>query len=273
MISNPRSGRPLNAYNFGVEAIKELVGSQEDVRRFDLAILPASNQVKSSELNVLNSSRKTIEHRYTDIICKRAILWAWTRKLDQIRFDKGAELLCLKRASEICDKFSESLPLCDTGTMRYKIARLAISAAAMTFSTLDDSVEVILVRACHIDYVANFLIKEYSRPEFGYSDFSDAQIFSSKLLNEEEIIKTIQNTKHPKDLLTQLLHSEEISLADIQDWCEVDRDTAQGVMSLFVRKHALYRVKRWYVKTSEFIIMLKRVRDSGVLNKKHQGEF
>lgn len=267
MISNPRSGRPLAAYNFGVEAIKELIGSQEDIRRFDLAVIPAASQVNPDDLNRLNSSRKSVKHVYTKEICKRCILWAWTRTLDQIRFEPGAEKLCLKLATDLCSVFSESMPLCDKGTMRYKIARLAIAVAAMSFSTLKDNEEIILVRDCHLVFVSEILKEEYSKPEFGYADYSRAQVFSSKILDPKEIKNRLLSTKFPRDLITQLIHTDEVSLVDIQDWCGIDREVAQLLLSFMVRKHALYRVKRWYVKTSEFINLLKEIRGSGDIEK------
>lgn len=276
MISNPRSGRPMNAYNFGVEAIKELIGSQEDIRRFDFAVILVASQVNPDDLNKLSSSRKSVEQVYTAEICKRCILWAWTRTLDQIRFEPGSEDLCLQLATKLCSEFSESMPLCDKGTMRYKLARLSVSLAAMTFSTLEDNEEVILVRKCHVEFVERMLREEYSKAEFGYADYSKAQVFSSLILDPDEVRSKLLSTKFPKDLITQLIHTDEISLIDIQDWCEVERDIASSLLSALVRKHALYRVKRWYVKTSEFIRLLKSIRDSGEIEKfnlQKQNEF
>ena len=219
MISNPRSGRPLAAYNFGVEAIKELIGTQEDIRRFDLAVIPAASQIDPNDLNRLSSSRVPVKHIYNSEICKRCILWAWTRSLDQIRFESGVEKLCLKLATDLCSIFSESMPLCDKGTMRYKLARLSIAVAAMSFSTLDNNEEVILVRACHIEFIANMLKTEYSKDEFGYADYSRAQVFSSCILDPKEIKSRLLSTKYPRDLVTQLIHTDEVTLVDIQDWC------------------------------------------------------
>lgn len=276
MISNPRSGRPLNAYNFGVEAIKELIGSQEDIRRFDYAVILAANQVDPDDLNRLNSSRTEVEHKCTSDICKKAILWAWTRSLDQVRFEKGSEDMCLELATKMCSTFSESLPLCDKGTMRYKLARLATSLAAMTFSTLEDNNEVILVRVCHVKFIMDWLTEQYSRAEFGYLDYSKAQVFSNSILDPNDVKNRLMSTKFPKDFITQLVHTDEITMIDIQDWCEIDRDVAKMLLSFLVRKHALYRVKRWYVKTSEFINLLKDLRDSGVIEKfniKENNEF
>ncbi|MCK5614072.1 hypothetical protein KAR91_70060, partial [Candidatus Pacearchaeota archaeon] len=60
LISNPRSGRPISAYNFGVETIKELLGALEDVRRFDMAIIVAANQVDPEDINKLNKCRPVV---------------------------------------------------------------------------------------------------------------------------------------------------------------------------------------------------------------------
>jgi hypothetical protein len=272
MISNPRGGKALANYSFGVESCKELLGSQEDVRRFDLAVIPAAGQIDANDLNKLNSSRPKIEHKYDREVCKRAILWAWTRKKEQIEFEEGAEALCLERANRLCKKFSESMPLCDKGTMRYKIARLAISAAAMTFSTLDKSVEVVLVRKCHIDFVADFIENEYSRDKFGYARFSAGELYKANIIQPEEVMKTIATTKYPNEFLTQLLHNEEINLRDIQDWCEVDRDTANGIMSSLARRQALRRVKMSYNKTPAFITLIKETIDKGKLDS-YKGDF
>jgi hypothetical protein len=267
MISNPRSGRQIAAYNFGVEALKELIGTQEDIRRFDFAIIPAATQINPDDLNRLSSSRPQVEHTFTSDICKRGILWAWTRTDKQIKFEKEAERLCLQLASKLCDTYSEALPLCDKGTMRYKLARLSVALAAMSFSTYRNNSEYILVRNCHLEYIYNLLNEEYSKPEFGYFDFSKAQVFTTRVINPDEIKTQLFSTKYPQDFINQLIHTEEINLADICDWCEIERDMAQKLLSFLVRKHALYRIKRWYVKTSEFISLLKQIKESGEIEK------
>jgi hypothetical protein len=74
-------------------------------------------------------------------------------------------------------------------------------------------------------------------------------------------------TKYPKDFVEHLINNTEITAVDIQDWCELpDRDSAQILLSLLVRKHAVYRVKRWYIKTSGFIALLKDMK-KGVISR------
>jgi hypothetical protein len=263
-ISNPRSDRPVSAYNFGCETIKELIGGPEDIRRFDVGLVVGSSQVDQTKINVLSSSRATVPHMFTQARCRNLTLWAWTRKPDQIRFEDGAEKECIDQAVRLCSRFTEALPLVDKGTMKYKLARLAVALAARLFSHTPDDRECLLVKKSHVAHVAKWLDDLYSVPAFGYLDLTKAQEFMEQVTDPDVVRRQILATKYPRDLVNHLLHSDEISNTDLMDWCELERDDGQKLLSLLVRKHALYRVKRWYVKSARFIDLLKSMKQSGV---------
>jgi hypothetical protein len=267
MISNPRSDRPVSSYNFGVEVIKELMGSLEDIRRFDFSIILASCQVDPDKINKLSRFRPNTKHIYTDELCRKLVLWSWTREANQIIFEQKAEQACLDFATDMCSKFSEAMPLCDRGTMRYKLARCASALSNRLYSIRGNDYNVGIVKPCHVEYVYKFLTGLYSDSVFGYEDYSKAKEFADKVLDPHLIKRQIASSKYPKDLVEQMLHTNEITMVDIQDWCELDRDMAQRFLSFMVRKHAVYRVKRWYVKTSEFIVLLKSMKFQVADNK------
>lgn len=268
MISNPRSDRPLSTYNFGVEAVKELIGSLEDIRRFDLVSILSAQEIDPKELNLLSTLRPKVEHTFTAELCRRLLLWVWTRTSSEIEFEDDATTTLLQLSTELCKSFSESMPLCDRGTIRFKLARLSVALAAMTFSTGKGSPDTLLVRKCHVEFVYQFLKRTYSRPAFGYRDYSRAAEFSNTLLDEDIVRKQIKATKYPADLVRHLLHADSISLNDLSDWCEIDQDSAKTLLSLFVRKNALVRKGRaYYYKTPNFIDLLKDMRDSGLSNE------
>jgi len=258
-ISNARSNRSMRTYSFGIEAIAELIGGLEDVRRFDVALLVSADEIPPEIVNTYSTMRPRVEHVATSELCKRLILWAWTRNLDEVHFEPDATEFVLDRATYMCSRFSESMPLVDRGTMRLKIARLAAAMAARTFSSSED-MSAVIVRRCHVEYVSSFVDKIYSSATFGYLDFSRAQDHASRLANPEVIRKHLLHLRHPADTIRGLLYRDEISLQDMMDWCQLDRDNAQGVMSFLVRKHAITRISRFsYVKTGEFIDLLKRM--------------
>lgn len=262
MISNPRSDRSVSSYNYGVNIVKELMGNLEDVRRFDFALILAQQEIDSKVINDFQQNQDTAEPYYSSKICKKNVLYAWTRKVDQIKFEEGFRNQCLKYATNLCSKFSESLPLCDKGTMRHKLARIAIALACRTFSVVDDDCGIVLVRQCHIEYAYRFLNKIYNAPYCGYRDYSIAEEHHSQLQNIEQIKQTLKETKHARALVNSLLYAEKINIMDLQSWCEIDRDNAQRTLSLLVRNRALFRdtsSQFEYVKSAGFISALKEI--------------
>lgn len=253
-LSNPRSDLAINRYNFGIEAIKELIGGLEDVRRFDACLIVAEGEVNSAKINMLQSDKPVCEHVYTSELCRKLILWAWTR--DKVEFQKDAIQRTLDASISLCSKYTETIPIVDKGSMRYKLARLSAALAARTFSTSSDY-QTIVVRPCHVEYIERLLDQVYSSKAFGYRDFTAAVKSTNTLVNEDLIIKHINDSPFPSDLIKHILHTNKIELQDIQDWCAWDRQSAQGMLSLFVRKHALVREGRSYRKTSPFITLLK----------------
>ncbi len=255
MVSNPRSDRPLSMYNFGVDAVKELIGSPEDIRRFDAILLVSAQEIKAETLNQLLQFRPKVKHEYKSKQCHDLIVWAWTRTADEVKFETDAKTTILKLATDLCNEFTESIPIVDRGSMRFKLARLAISLACRTFSHVNYN--TVLVRKCHVEFIVLMLRRIYSSSVFGYKDFSKAMTLHETLLSPKLVKTNILQTPFPQDLVKQLLYTNEIELRDICDWCGWDRNEATQLLSLFVRKHALTREKRGYRKTSQFINFLK----------------
>lgn len=259
--SNPRSPRPMSMFHFGVEAIHELIGSLEDVRRFDLALVVARGEVPDEVINALPSKRVPVEHYATNDICKKLCLWAWTRKPDQIMITQRATDVLVDSSIALCKKFTESVPLVDQGTMRIKLARMAVALAARTFNTPDGA--NLIVDAHHAQFVYEFVDRVYSSPSMGYAEFSHGIELQNTVQDPHVVLKTLRSTKHPRDLANVLLRRDTVSLDDIASAAALDMDNARTILSLLVRKGALLRVGRSdYAKNSQFISLLKQVQAS-----------
>lgn len=270
-LSNPRTDNPLDSFSFGVVAVKELIGSLEDIRRFDYVLLLSSSDISVSELNKLQSNRPEVSHTFTEELCSRCVLWSWTRSPDQVRFEHGVEALVLEKASELCASFTEIIPIVDRGSMRYKLARLAVALAARTFSSSQD-LKSILVRRCHVEYVCHTLVKTYESDTFGYRDFTDAVQVADTLIDTKAIETKLNCMPFPRDFVTNALSTTSIDLRDICDWCAWNREEALQALSFFVRKHALTRDGPAYRKTPPFIAMLKRLKYTIKGRPEHIGE-
>lgn len=264
-ISNPRSDGPLSSYNFGVESILELIGGPEDVRRFDMVYLASATQIPASEMNRLAMHRPKVNQVYTADLCRKLVLWAWTREPEHIVFAKETTQAILDASTKLCETFTDAIPIVDRGSMRLKMARLCASLACRTFST-DDGVNLV-VRPCHVEYIADLLTKVYSTDTFGYRDFTTAYNNARQLRDPDTIQARVLATPFPSDFIEEMLHASNIELRDICDWCGWERGEATDLLSLLVRKRALYRDGRSYRKNPEFIKLLKTTQLSDALKR------
>ncbi len=202
--ANPRSGRNLDTYNYGVLAIKELIGKVEDIARFDFALSVSANEVPIEQINKRHES--TIKQKFTSELCNKLILWAWSRKPEQIHITTEAEETILFYAMKLGNKYSSSIPLIEGAEQRIKLARMSVAIAARTFST--DDGENLIVKKEHVEFIYNYLEKIYSKPSMGYDLFSlshrQATYLDDALRKSMEIeFKQFSSWKLLRDLLLE----------------------------------------------------------------------
>ena len=257
--SNPaRSRVTMSNYAFGCQAIPELVPNPEDVRRFDAAVILCKDDVNAA---VLNQRAKHVDVLYSQEDARKLVLWAWTRKMDDIIVTPEAWEACEQHAEQLCAEYTDMLPLFDQGSTRFKLLRWATACAARTFST-EDGVKLI-VKPEHVEYVVDLLETEYRAPSHGYHAFSKVQTRRAYSADLEEMSKALaQLTPNPKaiDLMLQL-HDFEVQ--DLMDIGGVTRDEAQLVLSRLVRAGAFVREERFYVKTAGMIEYLRSLQERG----------
>jgi len=255
MITNPRSDRQLISYSHGVKAVKEFVGALEDVRRYDLAILTASGDVPRDMLNIRDEDRPKVKHEFTSDLCRNLILWAWSRVETQVQILPDAVNAILEGAKAMGQAFSSAIPLVEESDQRLKLARLATSLAARTYST--DDGETVVVRKCHAEYVVKFLTDVYSSKVFGYLDFSKAKKAEQEIIDPVYVSKVLRELPYAKTACEKFLNAETFTLWDFMDWTELDRETANRFWSVFVRHNAITHNKTKFYKSPAFIGLLK----------------
>lgn len=264
-VSNPRTDRQVLSYNFGVEAIKELIGNLEDIRRFDFAIVLTSSDVDKKWINMALSERPKVDHLYTSELCQQLILWGWSRKPEQIIMTPDATKEILKQASNMGSKYTSRIPLVESADQRLKLARLSTALAVRTFSTEDN--EKIIVRKCHVEYVAKFLEDTYSSGAFGYLDYSNMIKRETTIGEKDEIIARLKNLPFAKSVVEAFLNTQIISVFDIIDWTGGEIDDCRSLVGLLVRNNAIKRSGRGYSKNQAFIALLKALKMEDLENE------
>jgi hypothetical protein len=176
-MGNPRSDQQsLKNYSYGAYAIEGLIGTREDIARFDLATSLQSDDVSLEETSKRPSSGKA---RYSRQDCADLVQWAWTRNPGQVIWEEGAEREVRRVQSRFDGVFPESPPLLISNDSWVKIARLSVAVAARLFST-DDGIQL-LVRREHVLTAAKILDTVYGDEKFGFKKIGQK-------VNREELV-------------------------------------------------------------------------------------
>lgn len=258
-MANPHKGREVASYANGVSAIMELVGTNEDVARFDLAVVVQKGEVDVNTINTLHSQQ--VKSRFTKEDLRKVVLWAWSRKPEHIVFTRQATEYILGAANRMADIYSATIPLVQGENVRFKIAKIAAAIAARCFAT-EDGV-FLRVTERHAELAVSLMQRYYSKSSMGYRQFSDIETGTKTLIDVHILDTFFQNW--PQHVRTQLvdglMSADRFGVREVQDWCDVDAMIAKKFIGQFVRCQAIKQLAQGlYVKKPAFITYLKRMK-------------
>lgn len=167
-LSNPRD-KSMESYTHGVEAIAPLIGNREDIARFDFAMALTSGEVNMDQIYQLPT---TTELKYSAEDCRSHILWAWSRKAEDVEWETGVEHDVLIAAEWLGGRYVSDPPLLQPANAHVKIARMAVAMASAVFSS-DSSGKKVIVKREHVNDALKFLDHLYSKKTFGYLKMSE----------------------------------------------------------------------------------------------------
>lgn len=253
-IGNPRDAK-MAEFTYGVDAIKPLIGTNEDIARFDIAMSVSLGEVDASEMN---RQHEVGELRYTSKACSELVRWAWTRTADQVVWARGAEQRVYSLALEMGQKYVEDPPLVQASNIRLKIARIAVAMATRTFST-DDTHERVIVKVEHVEDAVKFMNIVYSMDGFGYAERS------SELLNDREVAKqhyddTKQYLVGRKGLAKFLRSTGRFQPKDLESFMNLDRAEANAVVNTLWNARMVRKERGEVVVEPTLHALLREVR-------------
>lgn len=262
-ISNARSEtNKLSGYNYGVDAVRELIGSLEDIRRFDMVMAVASGEVPIEVVNQKNAPE--VEQVFTSDLCSHLVGWAWSRKETDVLIEADAESAILDCATSMGRTYSSACPIVEPSDQRLKLVRLCAALAARLFST--DDGKTVIIRKCHVEVVEEFLHRIYSSKALGYLDFSKAKNHEDKLADPDVVESRLKSLPNCKESVRGIIEAEFIRAEDIVNFTELPIEEAANFIGEMIRKGALIHSRRGgYRKTSAFIEILKKLDRDGEL--------
>lgn len=256
-LANPVSGLTLSQHNQGVLSIRDLFKKPEDIRRLDFAITVASGDVDASTTINIRHDAAT-EPVYSTELSRALILWAWSRRPDQVEFTPEATDAILAAATSMGRRYHPAIPLVEPSDQRLKLARLAVAAAARVYSA-DPSGERVVVRPEHVAFVVAFLDRIYTARSMAYGEFSEQQRRGESLTDAEAtevrgIIEAWDNRDGAIEFLRGARVFKKADLIDILGWDDLDAKKAIRDMS----SRRLIRTGRdGFVKQPAFIALLR----------------
>lgn len=248
-ISNPRNGRQLNSETYGVNAVLKLMGKAEDVRRLDLAMSVASGDVDPALVNRSISDMPPVPHVYTSDACNTRVLWAWSRRPEDVVFTPEATERILEKATEMGQKYTSKVPVVEAADQRIKIARLSVAAAACVCST-DETFEKIVVTPEHVEFVVDFMNELYCAKSFGYDKLSEQEALTSdtsdiniKKLRDAFLILPIMDFNEMAKILYQLPY---FSRATLEDYTGLSKDDLRALLKFLTTNSLVDKVRGDY---------------------------
>lgn len=236
-LGNPRNAR-MSEFTYGVQAIRPLIGNNEDIARFDLAMSVASHEVPSEQINREYEAGET---SYPSDACAALVRWAWSRTADQIRFDPRAEREVYRASILLGRRYTEDPPLIQEANAREKVARLAIAIAQRTFST-DETYERVIVRRDHVRDAVAFIDLLYGMKGFGYRERSSEAISDRR--DAERKATEVRAFLRNKPWLAKFLRSNgRFRRQDLEEIGNMDREEANAIINALYEARMIVKDK------------------------------
>lgn len=256
-ISNPRKGKFVDEKKFeGIDIIEDLIGNPEDIARFDFAMSVSMRDVPNEKINSPNRSK--VKHVYTEELCRELILWAWSRKPEQVEWKDDAYASVYKLAEWMGKRYVDHPPLIQRTNVREKIARMAVALAARTFST-DASGEYVIVTKAHVEGAVRFLDEIYSYDNFGYKRLSQRITRNRKIArkNRKHIKEWLKENRRLMDFLIDRRGS--FRAPDLEEMAHMGRDEVNNCLSKLTEAKMISKSKSQIVMEPELHDLLREI--------------
>lgn len=162
-VKSTKEIRSIASYPHGVSVVTELVGSAEDIARYDIML------VLGDKGTTISDPYWVAQEPFTQEQYRDRIRWIWSRDVEQIIISEDVGKYIQQKANGLNRLYDSHVKIFGTEAWK-KIARLAVAVAGYCVST-DDTYENIIVKKEHIDYAFNYFIQIYDNNDFKLAEY------------------------------------------------------------------------------------------------------
>lgn len=208
-LTNTKAGRqprPISSYPNGIEILTDLIGTPEDIARYDVMCILGDKGTK--EIDPFYEPKEP----FSKESYQTRIRWIWSRKIEDIIITKEIYSLVVKYANQLNKEFNSYIKVFGTEAWK-KLMRIAIAVAGYVVST-DDSFTKLIVKEEHVKYAVNYMISLYDNTTFRFKEFVKEEQSYTDI--DKDSIKILQElfVKH-ETLLTHLEGNSETNKSNL----------------------------------------------------------
>jgi hypothetical protein len=242
--------KPILSYPHGIAVLTELVGTAEDIARYDIALILGDRGP------TVTDPFWTPPERFPDESYRARIRWVWSRTAEQVIINDIVGHYIVEQANHLNETYDSHIKIFGTEAWK-KITRLAISIAGYLVST-DDGYETIIVTQEHVDYAVEFLKRIYDNGTFKLKEYAEHERRYSVI--DDEGVELLQDIyiKCPQ----LLLHLEQIAQTSkntLQAVTGLDNDKYNALMNRLVAGLFVQFSKYDIIPTARFRIGMGRI--------------
>lgn len=157
--------RPITSYPNGIEVIAELVGTAEDIARYDMMLVLADPGSRSMDFNWIP------DEPFDQTAYQSRIRWVWSREPEQIVIHDEVLEYIVEQCNLLNKKYDSHIKIFGTEAWK-KVTRLAIAVAGYIVST-DETYENIIVTKETVDFAVSFYERIYDNKTFKLKEYVD----------------------------------------------------------------------------------------------------
>jgi DNA primase len=157
--------KPIASYPNGIIILTELIGTAEDIARYDIALVSADRG--NSQIDPLWEAPEP----FTTEEYQARIRWVWSRTPDQIVISKELSKYIMDTANALNTEYACHIKVFGTEAWK-KLTRLALAVAGYLVST-DATYEHLILEQDHVDFARNYLISIYDNPTFKLREYAE----------------------------------------------------------------------------------------------------
>ena len=260
-LTNPRAtssgvSRPITSYPNGIEILTDLIGTAEDIARFDLMLVQAFRGGSMSNDWELPEALPTEVYR-------TRIRWIWSRKANQVIFTEGTESYIVEQCNHLNEEYDSHIKIFGTEAWK-KVSRLAIAIAGITVST--DNYEDIIVTKEHVDYAVDFFKRIYDNDTFRLKEYVEMERRYEE--EDQDGIDTLQHIylTFPA-LLLQLENTSNATRAELMAATGLNQDQFSAQLNMLIQQSCIRFQGQMIAPTLRFRKCMRKINRRATIKK------